>query len=88
MSCCGSQRAALRQAAVNGGGGAPAAYQTGALEFEYYGSGTLRIVGPLTGAIVRQRWEFLPASFSRNCPRLSDNLSSRTIWSTCCGRPK
>jgi len=51
MSCCGSQRAALRQAAVNGGGGAPAAYQTGALEFEYYGSGTLRIVGPLTGAI-------------------------------------
>jgi hypothetical protein len=50
MSCCGSQRAALRQGAVSGGNGSPA-YHMGALEFEYTGGGNLRIVGPMTGAI-------------------------------------
>ena len=51
MSCCGSQRAALRQGAVSVAGNGTTAYHTGALEFEYYGGGALRIVGPMTGAI-------------------------------------
>jgi len=50
MSCCGNKRAALR----NGGTSAEAGstfYSTGALEFEYNGSGELQVVGPMTGAI-------------------------------------
>lgn len=50
MSCCGNKRAALR----NGGSSAQSgstAYSTGALEFEYNGSGELQVVGPMTGAI-------------------------------------
>ena len=51
MSCCGSQRAALRQGVASASGNSASAYHTGAVEFEYYGGGSLRIVGPLTGAI-------------------------------------
>ncbi|MBS1859989.1 MAG: hypothetical protein JST11_31760 [Acidobacteria bacterium] len=50
MSCCGSQRAAQRQGAASSGGN-PAGYRTGPVEFEYNGGGTLRIVGPMTGAV-------------------------------------
>ena len=50
MSCCGSKRAALRSGGTSAASGS-AAYSTGALEFEYSGSGELQVVGPMTGAI-------------------------------------
>ena len=51
MSCCGSKRAALRNGGTSAPAGAAAAYSTGALVFEYNGSGELQVVGPMTGAI-------------------------------------
>ena len=51
MSCCGSQRAALRQNAVSSGGSPAASFRTGPLEFEYNGGGELRVVGPMTGRV-------------------------------------
>lgn len=51
MSCCGSQRAAMRQGAAAVGQNSAAGYSTGAMEFEYNGSGELRIAGPMTGAV-------------------------------------
>jgi hypothetical protein len=51
MSCCGSKRAAMRNGGTSEATGTAAAYSTGALEFEYDGSGELQVVGPMTGAI-------------------------------------
>ncbi|MDE3166662.1 MAG: hypothetical protein KGN36_12725 [Acidobacteriota bacterium] len=66
MSCCGSQRAALRQGAA-AAGGSPADYRTGPVEFEYHGGGALRIVGPMTGAVYQ-----FPGSGSRAVVRAAD----------------
>ena len=51
MSCCGSQRAAMRQGGSSSGSRSAAGYSTGALEFEYNGSGDLQVVGPMTGSV-------------------------------------
>lgn len=48
MSCCGSQRAALRQDSAQTA--SPAHHWVaGAVEFEYTGHGQLTVTGPLTG---------------------------------------
>jgi hypothetical protein len=53
MSCCGSQRATLRQ---DFGSGEQSDFQywtPDATEFEYTGSGELTVTGPLTGTTYR-----------------------------------
>lgn len=55
MSCCGKQRAALRQQNTTGGVYAPSAFVPRAMEFEYSGSAQLSVTGPLTGAVYRFR---------------------------------
>ena len=51
MSCCGGKRAALRNGGSSTGAVFPPEYSTGALEFEYSGSGEMQVVGPMTGSI-------------------------------------
>jgi hypothetical protein len=51
MSCCGSQRAAMRQGSMPSGRSASSNWTPGSLEFEYNGTGELRITGPMTGSV-------------------------------------
>ena len=51
MSCCGSQRAAMRQGAMSPSRGGASNWTPGSLEFEYNGNGELRITGPMTGSV-------------------------------------
>jgi hypothetical protein len=51
MSCCGSQRAAMRQGAMSSGRSASSTWTPGSLEFEHTGNGELRITGPMTGSV-------------------------------------
>jgi len=55
MSCCGSQRAAIRNGLASSTASAPAAatWSAGALDFEYVGHGQLSVRGPLTGTDYR-----------------------------------
>jgi len=70
----------MRQGAAIGGRGSAARYSTGALEFEYNGSGELRIVGPMTGAIYH-----FPGNGSRamvqaaDAPSLAMNAALRPV---------
>jgi hypothetical protein len=66
MSCCGNKRAALRNGGTSAASGS-AGYSTGALEFEYNGSGELQVVGPMTGAIYS-----FPGSGSRAVVQAAD----------------
>ena len=80
MSCCGNKRAALRNGGTSAGAGSPAGYSTGALEFEYNGSGELQVIGPMTGAIYN-----FPGNGSRavvqaaDAPSVAMNPSLRPI---------
>ena len=49
MSCCGSQRTALRQDWNPVESGDIQYWTPGPIEFEYAGSGELTVTGPLTG---------------------------------------
>lgn len=53
MSCCGSQRASISH--MTAGSAAPEGrfWNSGAIEFEYSGSGALTVTGPLTGLVYR-----------------------------------
>jgi len=80
MSCCGNKRAALRNGGTPAGATLPAEYSTGALEFEYNGSGELQVIGPMTGAIYH-----FPGNGSRavvqaaDAPSVAMNPSLRPI---------
>ena len=49
MSCCGSQRAAMRHETPPAEGRQPAYWSPGPTEFVYSGQGRLTVIGPLTG---------------------------------------
>ena len=49
MSCCGSQRSAMRHEIPSAEGRQPAYWSPGPAEFVYAGRGRLRVIGPLTG---------------------------------------
>lgn len=49
MSCCGSQRATLRQEQNPDEPGDLQYWTPGPIEFEYAGNGELTVTGPLTG---------------------------------------
>jgi hypothetical protein len=51
MSCCGSQRTALRQESSTQTSGEASYWTSGPVEFEYLGSGQLTVTGPLTGVV-------------------------------------
>jgi hypothetical protein len=51
MSCCGSQRAALRQESAQPSPGEPGYWTSAPIEFEYSGSSQLTVTGPLTGVV-------------------------------------
>ena len=51
MSCCGSQRTALRQEAAAPAPGEPGYWTSAPVEFEYVGSSQLTVTGPLTGVV-------------------------------------
>ncbi len=51
MSCCGSQRAALRRDGPGGGQPGVQHWNSGPIEFEFSGGGQLVVTGPLTGSI-------------------------------------
>jgi len=51
MPCCGSRRAAARQAPAQRAGSAAPPRQAQARAFTYAGNGRLTVTGPMTGAI-------------------------------------
>lgn len=52
MSCCGSQRSALRQSPAIQTGSNPASWNSSAAtNFEYVGQGRITVTGPLTGTL-------------------------------------
>ncbi len=51
MSCCGSQRAALRQETAQSSPGEPDYWAPAPIEFEYSGFSQLTVTGPLTGTV-------------------------------------
>jgi hypothetical protein len=57
MSCCGSQRTALRQEwSASGRSESPSESQhwtSGPIDFEYSGHGELTVIGPLSGVVYR-----------------------------------
>jgi hypothetical protein len=54
MSCCGDQRASLRQQLNSSADGRSAEFWTpGEIEFEYSGYGELTVTGPLSGTVYR-----------------------------------
>ncbi len=53
MSCCGSQRAAVRSNGVSTAASAPRYATWGPVDLEYSGHGELTVVGPLTGSVYR-----------------------------------
>jgi hypothetical protein len=53
MSCCGNQRAALRQQLSPSPGGDAEFWTSGPIEFEYSGYGELTVTGPLSGTVYR-----------------------------------
>jgi hypothetical protein len=53
MSCCGSQRTALRQEAGTSEGSESQYWTSGPIEFEYSGHGELTVTGPLSGVVYR-----------------------------------
>lgn len=61
MSCWGSQRSALPDESLQSTPGGDQFWNSGAMDFEYTGSGRLTVTGPLTGVVYR---------FSITTPRL------------------
>ena len=53
MSCCGSQRASLRQEFETPGRSDSQFWTSGPIEFEYSGHGELTVTGPLSGTVYR-----------------------------------
>ena len=53
MSCCGSQRAALRRDPEVFSQRTVQHWNPGAISFEYVGAGELSVTGPLTGTVYR-----------------------------------
>jgi len=49
MSCCGSQRASMRQEPLSGTGRQAEYWSPGPTDFVYAGPGQLSVTGPLTG---------------------------------------
>jgi hypothetical protein len=54
MSCCGDQRASLRQQLNSSSEGRTVEFWTpGEIDFEYSGDGELTVTGPLSGIVYR-----------------------------------